>query len=135
MIEMMMWDDEEMMEDDSHEEETMMEEDEAIKEEVMEAKVWVYAKYDESLVGSTAKTVLFFHANWCPTCVRLEKDILAWVIPADITILKVNYDTSIDLKKKYGVVAQTTIVQVDADWNEIKKWLWGDLDTIINLTK
>jgi thioredoxin 1 len=56
---------------------------------------------------------LFFHADWCPTCVAAEKDILSKDIPSDLTILKVNFDSEIELKKKYEIIAQTTFIQID----------------------
>lgn len=68
--------------------------------------------------------VLFFRASWCPTCRTLDADIKAHLkdIPAGVTILDVNYDNSLDLKKKYGVTYQHTLVQVDAQGNQITKW-------------
>ena len=77
---------------------------------------------------STAKAgthvVLYFHANWCPTCLGLEKDINAHLssIPKNVKILKVNYDTAQDLKVKYGVTYQHTFVEVDADGKLLQKW-------------
>lgn len=108
------------------EEWVMMKED-TIQGEVMETKelAWVYANYDSSLVGARGDTVLFFHASWCPSCSAADKGISAGVIPENLSILKVDYDSSTDLRKKYGVVAQHTFVQVDADGNEIKKWVGG----------
>lgn len=77
--------------------------------------------------ASTGKVVLFFRASWCPTCKTLDADIKAHLssIPNDLTILDVNYDNSSDLKKKYGVTYQHTLVQVDKDGNMIKKWSGG----------
>jgi thioredoxin 1 len=70
------------------------------------------------------QAVLFFHAAWCPTCKTLEKDINtnSASIPDGLSILKVDYDNSSDLKKKYGVTYQHTMVQVDKDGNLIKRW-------------
>jgi hypothetical protein len=39
-----------------------------------------------------------------------------------VSILKVDYDKETELKKKYGVTYQHTLVQVDKDGNLIKKW-------------
>ena len=68
--------------------------------------------------------VLFFHASWCPSCRGLNKNIEEnlGAIPAELSILKLDYDTETELKKKYGVTFQHTLVQVDADGNLIKKW-------------
>jgi len=43
-------------------------------------------------------------------------------IPENLTILKVDYDSATDLKKKYAVTTQHTLVQVDQGGNLIKKW-------------
>lgn len=68
--------------------------------------------------------VLFFRASWCPMCRALDADIRANMkkIPATLTILDVDYDASTELKKKYGVTYQHTMVQVDTDGNLIAKW-------------
>ncbi len=38
--------------------------------------------------------VLFFHANWCPSCKAFEEKVLSEEIPENIKILKVNFDTN-----------------------------------------
>ncbi len=70
------------------------------------------------------KVVLNFHAPWCPTCQALDKNINAnlGAIPAKTVIVKTDYDSSNDLKKKYGVTYQHTMVQIDSSGNKIKKW-------------
>lgn len=89
-----------------------------------------YTSYSTDKVASAGqnKTVLFFHAAWCPTCRTLDKDINNSLndIPAGIQILKTNYDTEKDLKKKYGVTYQHTFVQVDPNGNLIKTWGGGN---------
>lgn len=84
-----------------------------------------YAPEKIAKAASTGDTVLFFHASWCPTCRALDADIKANLgkIPAGLTILDVDYDKSSDLKKKYGVTYQHTMVQVDKDGNMIHKWM------------
>lgn len=74
--------------------------------------------------AESGDVVLFFHAAWCPSCRLLNADIEKnlGAIPQGISILKLDYDTEIDLKKKYGVTYQHTLVQVDKDGNMIKKW-------------
>ena len=65
---------------------------------------------------------LFFHADWCPLCVNLEEDIMAHLgdIPDDLVIFKVDFDNSDNLRNRYGVSIQTTIVSVDGDGDKIK---------------
>ncbi len=97
----------------------------------------VTAKVDTMMQGSyeayspekiaraqTGDVVLFFHASWCPSCRSLNSDIESNLtsIPEGVLILKVDYDKEVDLKKKYGVTYQHTLVQVDKDGNHIKKW-------------
>jgi len=74
--------------------------------------------------ADTGKVVLFFRASWCPSCRALDADIKANAknIPEKLTILDVDYDKSSELKKKYGVTSQHTIVQVDSKGNMIAKW-------------
>lgn len=74
--------------------------------------------------AETGDVVLFFHASWCPSCRGLNADIEQnlGVIPPGVSILKVDYDTESELKKKYGVTYQHTLVQVAADGTLIKKW-------------
>lgn len=74
--------------------------------------------------AETGDVVLFFHASWCPTCRALSADIEknASAVPPGVSILKVDYDSQTELKKKYGVTYQHTLVQVDKDGNLIRKW-------------
>ena len=86
-----------------------------------------FVNYNSSLLWATDNTILFFHASWCPSCLAAEKNINKEDIGStDITLLKVDYDSNTDLRKKYGVTTQHTFVQVDAQWNLIKKWNGGN---------
>jgi thiol-disulfide isomerase/thioredoxin len=74
------------------------------------------------------KVVLFFKASWCPSCRALDADLKASLgdIPAGVTILELDYDDETELKKKYGVTTQHTLVQVDANGEMITKWSGGN---------
>jgi len=74
--------------------------------------------------AETGDVVLFFHASWCPSCRGLNADIEKnlGMIPSDVSILKVDYDTESEMKRRYGVTYQHTLVQVDAEGTMIKKW-------------
>ena len=74
--------------------------------------------------AETGDVVLFFHASWCPSCRGLNSDIEANMnmIPEGVSILKTDYDKETELKKKYGITYQHTLVQVDKNGNMIKKW-------------
>lgn len=80
-----------------------------------------YAAYDAQAVKAAlaaGKTpVLFFHAAWCPTCRSLDKTLMgqAAQLPGSVTVFKVDYDDSADLKKAYGVRMQHTLVALRAD--------------------
>jgi len=85
-----------------------------------------YVKTSEQELSNIAsdKRVIFFHASWCSTCKGLDKDIMSNMskIPAGITIARVDFDEETNLKKKYGVTIQHTLVQIDSDGNEVAKW-------------
>lgn len=94
-----------------------------------------YREYDEgglrTLTGS--RILLFFHADWCPTCRNFEKQIGEATLPKDVIIYKVDYDTATELKKKYSILSQSTWVQIDIDWAMYKRWLGkSDLDDILS---
>ena len=101
------------------------------KEDSKMMKVTGYMNYDEVTVKTALtewqKVALFFHASWCPTCKALntaiESDLSS--IPVDTLIVKVDYDTNDELKKKYGVTTQHTTVLIDHDMNLISKKLWA----------
>lgn len=83
---------------------------------------------------STDTVILFFHATWCPSCRALSTDIElnADAIPEGITILKADYDVETELRKRYGITTQHTLVQIDAQGDLIKKWSGGSrLETVL----
>ena len=115
--------------------EAMMPEKEMMKKESgtmmddqkpMMKKAGSYEAYapEKLMAAATGDVVLFFHAAWCPSCRSLSADIEKNMasIPEGLTILKVDYDDSTEMKKKYGVTSQHTLVQVAADGTLIKKW-------------
>jgi thiol-disulfide isomerase/thioredoxin len=81
-----------------------------------------YANFDFAQ-NNDKKVVLFFKASWCSTCNALDKEILAGNIPTDVAIVAVDYDSQTDLRRKYGIRIQHTLVQVDQNQNEIGKWV------------
>lgn len=82
----------------------------------------------------TMKRVLYFHADWCPTCRPLDREFTTRMdsIPQDVVIFKTNYDTEIELKKTYAITYQHTFVQVDDQDTEISKWNGGNFDDVIS---
>ncbi len=84
----------------------------------------------KELLGSE-KFILFFHADWCPTCRALEKEIKESLEKLNSrTVLEVNYDTETDLKKKYGITVQSTLVFIDSDGEVFEKRVNPDLELI-----
>jgi thiol-disulfide isomerase/thioredoxin len=73
-----------------------------------------YVEYTDGIIEETAGTkVLFFHAPWCPQCRKLDEQLVADGPPDGLAVFKVDYDSRGDLRQKYGVTLQTTVVFVD----------------------
>lgn len=118
----------EVMVKDKVEDAAMMDKGEMMKKDEM-MKVGSFETYsaDKLARAETGDVVIFFHASWCPSCRGLSSSIEGSLksIPEGVTILKADYDKETELKKKYGVTSQHTLVQVDKDGNMIKKWTGG----------
>jgi thiol-disulfide isomerase/thioredoxin len=92
---------------------------------------------------TTSRRVLFFYANWCPTCKPADESFAQNItkIPADVTLIRVNYnDTDTEqaekeLAKKYGVTYQHTFVQIDEQGNEVAKWNGGKIEELLKNLK
>ena len=83
-----------------------------------------YLAYSEkSLADADGRVFLFFHASWCPSCVQLKKRIAHDGVPDGVTILEVDFDTSQDLRERYGVTYQTTFVEIDSAGDELQQFL------------
>ena len=127
--------DEAMMKKD---EAAAMEKDKMVKEGDAMAVTGSYTAYDQAKLANAEKgdVVIFFHAGWCPKCQESDKNFKASATPDGLTLLKVDYDNSTELRQKYGVTLQHTYVQVDSDGNEIKQWngsyTYDDLKSQIN---
>ena len=83
------------------------------------------ADYESAQASFTnSDVVLFFNASWCSTCKEVRENLEAdpSAIPAGLTIVKVDFDDSDELRQKYGVTVQHTFVQVDSNGNELAKW-------------
>ena len=96
-----------------------------------------YQSYSEANLAAAfednRKIVIFFHADWCPTCRVLDGQLSAGneQLPEDLVILKADYDSDVELRRKYGVTQQHTLVQIDSESEEIKKWIGGGVETIV----
>ncbi|MEO8581420.1 MAG: thioredoxin domain-containing protein [Patescibacteria group bacterium] len=93
--------------------------------------------------ASNSRRVLFFYANWCPTCKPANESFIKneQLIPQDVKLIRVNYNdsdtdqTEKDLAKKYAVTYQHTYVQIDAQGNELKKWNGGEIEELLSNIK
>jgi len=91
---------------------------------------------DAQALAAKGPAVLFFAADWCPTCQAALKDINANSARLNgITVVVVNYDNAADLKKRYGVTTQHTYVQIDAQGGKAAIWNGGGVDAIVKNTK
>jgi len=109
-------------------------------DESMEVVNNQYIDYDSALLANAndGDVVLFFHAAWCPSCRTLDNGLKKELkdFPDDLTVLKVDYDKEKELKKKYSITYQHTLVQVDSQGNELAKWNGGnDLNSILKNLK
>lgn len=94
-----------------------------------------------SEVQAGKRVVLYFYANWCPTCIPVDKEIQNNTdrIPEDVVIIKVNYNDSDtdseekELAKKHGVTYQHTFVELDDAGNAVQKWNGGSLDDVLKM--
>jgi thiol-disulfide isomerase/thioredoxin len=95
------------------------------KDEAMVKIAGSYSAYSSSAVtaalAAKKNVVLFFHASWCPSCKEANANFLKETAPANTAVFKVDYDTSKDLKVKYGVTSQHTFVSLNADETLKKK--------------
>ncbi len=100
-----------------------------------------YLTYSDAMLAKTrlkGKSILFFAATrWCQSCSELEKEIIERQpeIPEGVTILKVDYDNDKAMNQRYGVTSQHTLVLLDKNGQEVKRWLGGDFDTLLQQIK
>ena len=95
-----------------------------------------YLDFSEELLAKAKmenkNIALFFHADWCPTCVKLEKEINEnlSMLPDNSVVFNVNYDDSKEMKKMYWVTTQTTFIFLK-DWSdEFAKKVWPSVSDI-----
>ena len=82
-----------------------------------------YADYKaDPQAYAAGDVVLFFNATWCPTCQEAVKNLESADFPDGLTVVSVDYDSNLDLRKEYGVTTQHTFVQVSPDVEQITKF-------------
>jgi thiol-disulfide isomerase/thioredoxin len=129
--------DEAMKHDDAMQKDTQaMAHDSAMANDSM-SKSGAYITSDEYAKNKATyadyKKVYFFHASWCPVCQAINKEITAdpAKIPAKTVIIKTDFDTSLDLRKTYGVTQQYTFVQFDNSATQLKKWSANNYNDVL----
>lgn len=92
---------------------------------MMKKEISGYTTYNASAVSDALaagkKVILFFHASWCPSCKAADANFVKETVPGDTVVFKTDYDSSTDLRKKYGVTSQHTFVSLNADATLKKK--------------
>ncbi|NJP04048.1 hypothetical protein HC823_02220 [Candidatus Gracilibacteria bacterium] len=105
-----------------------------VSEEVSEPSFYQsYTAEKLAALKGTQKWVLFFHADWCPTCRAWEKKVLSpdQMFPEGTVILKVNYDTEKDLVKEYGIKTQSSVVFLDADGEVVETTINPEIEKVV----
>jgi len=82
---------------------------------------WEDYDADPAVAAGTA-VVLFFHAPWCPDCRATEAALDADGVPDGLTVVKVDFDSATDLRRRYGVTVQHTFVQLGDGGDAVQKW-------------
>lgn len=106
--------------------ETDMSENKMMEKE-MTAELMEFKSMDNAMMlADSDPTVLFFHASWCPSCKTARKDFESNIGQLEgINLLIVDYDSSKELQKKYGVTYQHTFVQISPSGESLVKWNGG----------
>jgi thiol-disulfide isomerase/thioredoxin len=66
--------------------------------------------------------VLFFHADWCPSCRATDAALTEDGVPEGLTVVKVDFDSQTSLRQEYGIVQQHSFVHVDALGTALATW-------------
>lgn len=91
---------------------------------------------DAVALAKKGPTVLFFSADWCPSCQADLRDINALGSRlGTITIVVVDYDHSADLKAMYGITVQDSFVQIDAKGGKLGAWNGGGVEGVLSHVK
>jgi thiol-disulfide isomerase/thioredoxin len=93
-----------------------------------------YLDYEDGAIEATpGPKALFFHASWCPKCRALDEELRGAGAPDGLTVFKVDYDSRTDLRQRYGVTLQTTIVFVDDAGEKVSSVVLYDDPSVASL--
>lgn len=93
-----------------------------------------YSKVTLAKAKKNGRTVLFFAATtWCTTCSALDQELKgrSVTLPANVTVVKIDYDNDRETKSAYNVTTQHTMIRLDTKGNEVKRWIGGGFDTLV----
>lgn len=93
-----------------------------------------YAAYSEAALSAEGydTNVVFFFAPWCPECRAFKEAINAASIPDGVQVLEADFDSSTELKSKYGVTLQSTFVKVSDSGAQQAKYVGYGKDKSLN---
>jgi len=78
-----------------------------------------YTEYSQARFAAAQQEgkniVLFFHADWCPTCHVLDQAIVNGLerVPDNTAILKIDFEERSDLKREYEIQYQHSLVFIE----------------------
>lgn len=106
-----------------------------------------YKHFESDVLRNGETKVLFFHASWCPYCKEKDENLQKWYRDEQIPLntYKVDFDTSMELRQRYGVAQQDTFVVVDGQGEavvlltspslaDLKRVLYGNMDRAMEET-
>ncbi len=74
------------------------------------------------------RIVYFFAAPWCPTCRSADAEFKTEALsklPSDVVIVKVDFDSNKELRKKFAINYQHTFVELAPDGSAKQVWVGG----------
>ena len=88
-------------------------------------------------IGNGKTSLLFFHATWCGYCQAKDKILkdLYSTRAFPVSTYKIDFDTANDLKARYGITTQDTVVLIDGSGNALQTVVGateGDLRNLLS---
>ena len=98
------------------------------------SKAGTYQDYSKPTFTTTpGMRLIFFFSSQSLQSIELDKSIKSSQIPAGVTIFKADFGTKDDLRNKYGVTLQGTVVKVKEDGSLDKKFTLDDKSYTLSL--
>jgi len=88
-------------------------------------------------LAQTRRVVYFFAADWCELCAADLEQLRHRTaeLPADVTIVLVDFEDSDDLRLKYGIPLQDVFLQIDATGKKKTLWVGGGIPALLKKIK